>query len=169
MAPWAHDNVRLELRQVKAPLDIYPLGKVLWSMISGRNGFPFWEYEEDANNLERTFRTIRPCPSLTASWRNVWCEKEKDCSLSFAQELRSAVDDVIAQIDTLRGYRPDGAQSWPCRVCGRGNYQNGGQSHEVKGYREDGPWDLKNITLEVYVCDYCGHAELFGKYPSKRS
>lgn len=46
MAPWAYDDVRLQLSQIKPPLDIYPLGKVLWSMISGRNGFPYWEYKK---------------------------------------------------------------------------------------------------------------------------
>jgi len=41
MAPWAYKNERLDVAAINPSLDVYPLGKVLWSMISGRNGFPY--------------------------------------------------------------------------------------------------------------------------------
>ena len=119
MAPCAHDNVRLELSQVKAPLDIYPLGKVLWSMISGRNGFPFWEYNEDANNLEKLFPNDPNMSLINGLLAKCIVRREQDCALSSAHKLRSGVDDVIAQIKTRRGYRSAGADMWPCMLCNR--------------------------------------------------
>ena len=41
MAPWAYKNAKLELSEIDQRLDIFPLAKVLWSMIAGRNGFPY--------------------------------------------------------------------------------------------------------------------------------
>src|SRR5713226_3430941 len=116
MAPWAYDNVRLELSKVKAPLDIYPLGKVLWSMISGRNGFPFWEYQKEDNNLEKLFPHDPSMPLINDLLGRCVVREEKDCLLSSAVDLRSAVDELIEQIIRDRsGRRPDGAETWPCR------------------------------------------------------
>ena len=58
MAPWAYDGVRLEFSKINPRLDIYPLGKVLWSMIAGKRGFPFWEMREAATIWKRYFPTI---------------------------------------------------------------------------------------------------------------
>lgn len=45
MAPWAYKREKLELDKISPALDIFPLAKVLWSMIAGQNGFAFWEYD----------------------------------------------------------------------------------------------------------------------------
>jgi serine/threonine protein kinase len=161
MAPWAYDNVRLHFNEVKPALDIYPLGKVLWSMMSGQNGFPFWEYAEDDNSLEKLFPDDPSMPLVNELLAKCVVRREKDCRLSSVLDLLSEVNDLIDKIKARRGYRPDAAQTWPCRVCGKGNYQNGGLRHQVKGYRQGGPVTLQEVVLNVYLCDHCGHAELF--------
>jgi len=44
MAPWAHTGRRVD--EVNQSFDVFPLGKVIWSMISGRPMLPFWYHRE---------------------------------------------------------------------------------------------------------------------------
>lgn len=123
MAPWTYDPVRLESSQVKAPLDIYPLAKVLWSMISGRNGFTYWEYQEEANNLEKINPGDPSMPLVNGLLGKCIVRQEKDCIPS-ALMLRSAVDELIERVRIIQqGLREDGAETWPCRLCGKGTYR----------------------------------------------
>ena len=162
MAPWAYNDVRLALSEVNPKLDIYPLGKVLWSMISGRNGFPFWEFDRNENNLENAFPEEPSISIVNSLLAKCVVREEKECMAS-ATQLLAEVDELIAKIKSRQGYRPDGARSWPCRVCGKGDYRNGGLSYQVVGHRQGGPIQVQTIHLDVNVCDHCGHAELFGK------
>ena len=122
MAPWAYDNVRLELPKISPKLDIYPLGKVLWAMIYGKNGFPFWEYSDDTNNLEKRFPADPSMALVNELLGKVFIvRRESECKISDAAELLSAVEGLIESIKALSGYRPDDTSPWPCRICGRGN------------------------------------------------
>jgi serine/threonine-protein kinase len=60
MAPWAYKYERLSLGDVTFALDLYRMGKVLWSMIAGRSGFAREEFNRDENNLEKMF-PLRSC------------------------------------------------------------------------------------------------------------
>src|SRR5260370_35855910 len=122
MARWAYDNARLELDKVNPTLDIYPLGKVLWSMVAGRNGFPYWEFAEPANNLEKLFPTEPTMSLVNELLAKCVVRHEKDCSLSTVKDLLIEVDGLIDKIKARRGQRPDGSATWPCRVCGKGTY-----------------------------------------------
>jgi serine/threonine protein kinase len=161
MAPWAYKREKLELSKISPALDIFPLTKVLWSMISGQNGFAFWEYDLDENNLEKLFPDD-PIMALVNdrifSKRIVRHEKECDSS---AQNLRAQVEGLINYAKDIRGFRRDGVEVWPCKICGKGKYKNSGPRYQIKGYREGGPILLQNQSFYVSVCDHCGHAELF--------
>jgi serine/threonine protein kinase len=161
MAPWAYDNARLELGKISPALDIFPLAKVLWSMIAGRNGFSFWEYQREENNLEILFPND-PLMALVnehiLSTRIV--REEKECNGS-AEFLGLQVERLINYIKDRQGYKPDNADAWPCKVCGRGKYKSDGPKYQIKGFREGGPVLLQNQSFFASVCDYCGHVELF--------
>jgi serine/threonine protein kinase len=161
IAPWAYKSERLDIDNINHTLDIFPLTKVLWSMIAGQNGFPYWELQRDENNLERLFPKD-PLMSLVnkrlLSDRIV--REEKDCSGS-AQTFLTDVDALIAQLKMSPGYKPDGAGAWLCSVCRKGSYHTIGPKHQIKGFREGGPLQDQNISLYVFLCDHCGHAELF--------
>jgi len=163
MPPWAYTYDRIAMDKVNPSFDVYPLAKVLWSMISGRDGFMREEFERDDNNLEKIFPDdplMRLANGLLAT---CVVREEKDC-ISSALNLRAKVDALIARVQKeRRPYRPDGASTWPCHVCGKGNYQNGGLKHQVKGYRLGGPITVQEIILNVSICDHCGHAELFSQ------
>jgi serine/threonine protein kinase len=151
MAPWAYKNVKLELSKISPALDIFPLAKVLWSMIAGVNGFPYWEYDHDENNLERLFPDDPFMPRINGILAKCIVREEAQCDSS-SQTLRARVDSLIREIKIERGYRPDGASSWPCRVCGKGHYGHSVASYQAKPY---------SLELNVHLCDHCGHAELF--------
>ncbi|MGO9338813.1 MAG: protein kinase domain-containing protein [Terracidiphilus sp.] len=163
MAPWAYENARLELGRISPALDIFPLAKVLWSMIAGKNGFPYWEYERAENNLERLFPNDPVMPLVNKrvfSKRIVRDENKCDGS---AASLLADVQELIPHLKIGLGYKPEGASAWSCSVCGRGTYQATGMKHQLKGHRPGGPAAEQEIVLFAYICDYCGHAELFKK------
>ncbi len=161
MAPWAYDNVRLHFNEIKPALDIYSLGKVLWSMISGRNGFPFWEYAEEANNLERLSPDDPSMSLVNELLAKCVVRHAKDFRLSSALDLASEVDRLIDKIKARVRFKADGAHTWPCRVCGKGSYKVSGLAHQVEAYRYGGPVTKQTVHLNVSVCDHCDHAELF--------
>jgi serine/threonine protein kinase len=147
MAPWAYRNERLSLDEVTPSLDIFPLAKVLWSMISGRNGFPFWEIDRDENNLEKMFPADPMIPSVNRLLTKCIVREEQDC-IWRAHGMLDQIDRLINQV--RRGnQRPDDSDRWPCRICGRGYYV------EVHFPRS------ASFPFTAYVCDHCGHAEMF--------
>lgn len=177
MAPWAYNNVRLNFGEVRPTLDIYPLGKVLWSMISGRNGFAFWEYNREDNDLKKMFPDDPIMPLVNTLLAKCVVREERDC-LSTAQELLSEVDGLIKQIKAWRGHRPDNAETWPCRICGKGAYRPAPlpagttAASNLPGHFPR-PLILAQISgrevsdrqpFSIFVCDHCGHAELFKAY-----
>jgi len=179
MSPWAYDNVRLKLSQLNPRLDIYPLGKVLWSMLTGRNGFPFWEFDKEDNNLEKLFPNDHSMPLVNGLLARCIVREEKDC-LSSTMELCSAVDVLIEQVEAYHeGFRPGGAETWPCRVCRKGKYipatppdfdQDHGIAAPLRGgavrvlAQVMGAGVSDRAAFSIYVCDRCGHAELFKSY-----
>jgi hypothetical protein len=174
MAPWAYDNVRLKLSQVRYALDIYPLGKVLWPMISGRNGFPFWEYDREANNLEKMSPDDPDMPLVNRLLAKCVVREEKACRFSTVKEMQLDVDALIDQIKSRRGHRPDGAETWPCCVCGKGTYHPALPPPDAAPHlRAARPLMLAQIPggtqsdrqpFSIFVCDHPGHAELFKTY-----
>jgi serine/threonine protein kinase len=163
MAPWAYKKEQLELSKISPALDIFPLAKVLWSMIAGQNGFPFWEYNVAENNLEKLF-PFDPFMSLINDriFSKRIVRNAPDCDSS-AQSLRAQVEGLINYIKDVQGYRPDGADVWPCRICGKGKYKSSGLRHQIRGFREGGPVHEQSKDFFVSVCDHCGHAELFAR------
>jgi serine/threonine protein kinase len=159
MPPWAYMYDRIEMDKVSPSFDIYPLAKVLWSMISGRNGFMREEYEEDDNNLEKIFQNDPLVRLVNGFLATCVVRKEKNC-INFALGLRSQVDALISQINERHGDRPDASQPWPCRMCGRGKYR--ATTTILLGQIPGGAVNDRN-PFSVYVCDNvnCRHAELF--------
>lgn len=164
MAPWAYKNKRLDYAEVKPTLDIFPLGKVLWSMISGVNGFPYWEFAEDDNNLEKLFPGDPSMPLVNELLAKCISRYEKDCRLSIASDLLLEVDRLISSVRTRSRFRPKGEDRWPCQVCGKGNYQSGSpRQHVVEAYYWTNSATKDKRDLRVSICDHCGHVELFAE------
>jgi serine/threonine protein kinase len=162
MAPWAYDNARLEFGKINAKLDVFPLGKVLWSMISGKNGFPYWEFDKPGNNLEGLFPGDLDMPIINGLQARCVVREENECSIRSALDLTFAIDEALATIKARTGYREPGSPFWPCRVCGRGSYRDlQGANFVMRASRNGGPASDQQASFAVYVCDHCKHGALF--------
>jgi serine/threonine protein kinase len=161
MAPWANTQHRLALEDVDATLDIYPLGKVLWCMVSGRRNLDLWYYDRaakgnrPANNLEQLFPGDPAMQAVNKILSKCVAEEEEEC-LKSADELLIMVDQAIAGLRSP-GQRQDNQLPWLCRVCGKGHY-SAEPTHAVAvnvARRSD------QLYFDIYVCDVCRHVEFF--------
>lgn len=164
------------LQEVTAPFDLFCLGKVLWSMASGRQRLRLWYFKSADNDLERLFPSDLGMAAINAILARCVVEHEKDC----IDSAGALLDLVEAAISSLSGKPPlvDGGAR-PCRVCGLGSYQPqtlpNNHTHKDRllpipgmderdlnrpavGYFE--PWQTA-VPVRVYSCDACGHTEFF--------
>lgn len=155
MAPWAYRNERLAIEEITPALDIFPLAKVLWAMISGRDGFPLWECDRDENNLEKIFPHDAVMHLVNSLLKKCIVREEKDCKLS-AKELLAEVDGLIES----SAFRPVGKPDqgpWLCRMCGRGHYSQFGATNPLVSRLSS----TMQREFTISVCDKCGHTETF--------
>jgi hypothetical protein len=155
MAPWSYKNERLIIEEVTHSLDIFPLGKVLWSMIAGRNGFPYWELNRNDNNLEKIFPNDPFMPRVNRILSQCIVREESDCVLS-ARGLLVEVDRLIELAGSI-GQRPEDGDPWPCRMCGRGRYSE--TTSMISAFIDN---SSDRTHFRVYKCDHCAHVEAFG-------
>jgi serine/threonine protein kinase len=159
MAPWAYVESRLPIDAVKPSLDLFPLGKVLWSMVAGRNGFPFWEYTRNGNNLESLFPGDPAMPTVNKVVGKCVVRDESECVTS-AADLLGWIDSAIEHLRSSGEKPEDSRQPWPCNTCGKGRYVKQAENTFMQMASANGAI-TGSRRLEIYVCDHCHHAELF--------
>jgi hypothetical protein len=90
-----------------------------------------------------------------------------------AEKLLAEVDALISEIKVRGGHRPDGAENWPCQVCGKGTYRPASAAVGTAPHLAGRPLVFSQIPFgrvdnrqpfSIFVCDYCGHAEFFKAY-----
>ena len=161
MPPWAYEATQLPIDEIKPSLDIYPLAKILWSMIAGRDGPAFWEYERPGNDLRTMFPDDPAMTCVNQILAKCLVREEKDC-LQSAEKLGALIDETMEEIRRL-GQKPEQEGGrWLCLVCKKGYYG-----------KESWYWSLQlatkpqNFTLDypidvqVWFCDHCGHMRVF--------
>jgi serine/threonine protein kinase len=162
---WAHLGRRLD--NVGPNFDIYMLGKLLWSMVDGRNMYPRELHREPDYDydLTKNFPNDPQMHMINRILDKCVVERERD-SLLAATELLSMVDGLLSALE--RGGQLLSAEvPRPCRVCGVGFYQP-----EKFQYRlPDAPMNLRlwatnvpeNVlwSINPFACDYCGHVAMF--------
>jgi hypothetical protein len=135
MAPWAYKEKKLALDEVTPALDIFPLAKVLWSMISGNDGFPFLEIHRLENDLEKLFPGDPMMYQVNALLLKCIVREESEC------RQRPAMG------------------PWPCRVCGKGNYAQQ-PGYVQQHFNDNRGAHTGTYNLNVHVCQNCGHTEM---------
>lgn len=149
MPPWAHTGMRIE--DVRPNFDVFPLGKVLWSMISGRHILPYWYHRRKQNNLTQIFPKQPEMYLANVILDRCVVEHESHCLSSAGELLRMA--DVFLVLLSRGGQLLGKGVPRPCSVCGVGQYQIQSGRFPLPGSPD---WD-------VYACDYCDHIQFFGK------
>ena len=155
MPSWAM-GIRIE--DVKPTFDVFSLGKLLWSMISGKPILQLWYFDKDAYNLEKLFPNSRNMRLVNQLFAECIVEDEQSC-LQNANELLLHIDKTIANIEigadviNLKVERT-------CRACGIGKYQllvNDNFQEAINfGFRP-----ARERKMKIFTCSYCGNVELF--------
>jgi len=119
MAPWVNTGTRLE--DVPPNFDVFALGKVLWSMVSGKlTPLPFWWWSKTPHNLE-TLNADADMRFIDRLLSHTVVEEEADCYPN-AQTFLMFVDQTI---DTVRHRGRLFRNDLPgrCTICGTGQYR----------------------------------------------
>lgn len=170
MPAWAHTGTRID--DVKPSFDVFSLGKVLWSMLSGMQMLQLWYFDKPRFNLAQLFPKT-PAMRIINDHVLSKCvvEEEADC-LKDASALLECVDSAL---DAIKRDRQFVGEDMRCQVCAPGTY--------VLLYAKDeslrffatppnpapnqsfGPEQLVNkknlLTVRVYRCSHCGNLAMF--------
>jgi len=149
MPGWA---MPLRIEEIEPSFDVFSLGKLLWSMVSGASDLPFWHYDQQEFNLERRFPDRHSIRLANYLFGHCIVEHERDC-LPDAMALLKKVDEVLSLIDS-HGDAVESKARQQCRVCGRGNYD------ETDASPYFGKPPGKRV-MKMWICDRCGHVQLF--------
>lgn len=166
MAPWVDRKSRISLDKIDPTLDIYPLGKLLWCMISGEDMLPREEFEDHECNLAVLFLDAPREMGMVN-------ELLKKCVVARRENCLPNVNDLLSEVEDLErrlsGGREGSIQSWPCRQCRMGMYEP--QRTAAEPNRASVPLVLQTYQrgfgvdsqhhISVYACNHCGHVELF--------
>jgi serine/threonine protein kinase len=129
--------------EVKSSFDVYSLGKLLWSMISGKQFLRLWYHHHPEFDLKTLFPQNASMGWATRILDKCIVEHEHEC-LKDAGELLNEVDTVIDAMNH-GGQMPEYAPL-RCIICGLGSY--------TEKVRED-------ISTTIFACNHCGNAQTF--------
>jgi serine/threonine protein kinase len=95
MPGWA---MGIRIDEVKPTFDVFSLGKLLWSMVSGKRILRLWYFKNDEFNVEKLFPDSRTIKFANPLFEKCIVEHEKDC-IRDANILLSEIDDILEKID----------------------------------------------------------------------
>jgi serine/threonine protein kinase len=145
------------LNDVKPSFDVFSLGKVFWWMLSGRSYLHLWYWDDEENDLEKTFPALEEMRLARPILADSVVEKESAC-LSSAKELLERVDECLLILS--RSGSPPGVTRF-CRVCGVGRYVQRINEAAIHQQQNFGLRPTGMSVFRIYVCDHCGHCDLF--------
>jgi serine/threonine protein kinase len=157
MPPWGDLGTRLE--DVRPSFDVYMLGKLLWCMVSGGAKLPREFQKRPQFSLVEMFPGDPAMEMINSILDCSVVEDESRC-LKSGGEMLALVDRYLAILRKGGQLLSDNIRR-TCRVCGEGTYisdptQVVGQSLYDPMSRPSG-----SFYAEYFVCDRCGHLELF--------
>jgi serine/threonine protein kinase len=162
MPGWA---MGMRIDEIKPSFDIFCLGKLLWAMVSDSPFLRLWYLDDPQFNLELKFPKTPSIKLLNPLLKKCIVEHEKDC-LPDAIALLGEVDEVLSVIEKIDvGFDPKIERR--CQICGMGKYAMLDPSEpERRGFGLDsyGSWEFR-----IFICTYCGNAQLFSFRKNQRS
>ena len=155
MPAWA---MGMRVEDIKPSFDVFSLGKLLWSMISGSPILRLWYFDKPEFDLEQMFPDNMDIKFINRLLRKCIVENEHDC-LNNASDLLSEIDKVLFLIENHADIINDNIKR-KCKVCGIGNYdlivdRNGAASANF-GISPGG-----SRSFKIFTCGHCGHVQLF--------
>jgi len=158
MPSWATD---MRIEDIRKNFDVFSLGKLLWSMVSGKPMLRLW-YFDDLNypnlDLVNLFPEKNEMELLNALLSKCIVEHPSYC-LSDANELLRKIDDLIQILDRggdLIGDKIDRA----CKVCGIGKYRIV-VDKDYTALENFGMRAVSGSEFKIFTCSHCGHVQFF--------
>ena len=154
MPGWAMSK---RIEEVNPSFDVFSLGKVIWSMISGQSVLPLWYFKDQEYNLEYLFPEKREMKMINRLLDKCIVEREKDC-ISNAVALLYTIDSLLEKLESridILGLDEERI----CKVCGEGTYIL--QSNSKKNDHNFGLTIQEQSYYLIYVCNHCGNTQFF--------
>ncbi|MCH7732498.1 MAG: protein kinase family protein [Candidatus Marinimicrobia bacterium] len=155
MPGWA-SGIRID--DINPKFDIYSLGKLLWSMISGIPVLQREYWNTESNDLTKIFPDNIQMTFVNNLLASCVVESEEDCLDDSAQFL----DNIDTLIENLESHVQPISENIErkCFTCGKGIYKmksdgNQGATQNM-GFLPTG-----SKRIKIYACDNCGHMQLF--------
>ena len=161
MPGWAMSR---RIEEITPTFDVFSLGKLLWAMVSG-SVLNLWYYDDKEFDLEEKFPTAPHIKLANPLFSKCIVEKEEHC-LSNAGALLKEVDQTLEIIE--RGADLIGTSvERKCKVCGLGTYRLFAERGDTNGMDRFGLRRTSSGQFKIYVCERCGHAQLFQFEPDQ--
>ena len=155
MPGWA---MGMRLTDVQPNFDVFSLGKVLWAMIAGKPILRLWYHHEPEFNLGTMFPDNESIVFAQTILDKTVVERPTDC-LTDATELLDLVDSTVSAL-TMKVRIVNGDLIRKCLVCGIGKYRQI-VDHDVQSQRNFGLNVISQPKFRIFVCNGCGHLQLF--------
>lgn len=153
MPQWAF-GMRIE--DVRPTFDVFGLGKVLWSMVSGKSLLQLWYWDEEPFDLEKLFPQRAFMQHARGILSKCVVEREADC-LPDASALLAEMDKTLLIIERNGDILGDHIERY-CRVCGIGKYTLASDTEvDNSGYHRPAGGN----ALKLFTCNHCGHVQTF--------
>lgn len=156
MPAWA---MGMRVEDISPAFDVFSLGKVLWSMVSGLPILRLWYFERAQFNLESIFPGNRFIKFANPLLKKCIVEEAKDC-LSDASELLEEVDTTLSVIDAGADVIRSNDER-TCKVCGIGSYELIVDQGNITAVRNFGFSPTGSKTMKIFVCSHCGNVQMF--------
>lgn len=156
MAPWAYLH---RVEDVEPTLDIFPLGKVIWSMVSGMPALPFWYHFKQDYNLIELFPDSSEMKFANSLFKKCIVQEKSDC-IADIQEFLDEIGDIITKIETKADIISPEIERL-CKVCGIGYYKLiVDRDRDTTVHFGLVPQKIDR-SFKIFTCDHCGHVQLF--------
>lgn len=153
VAPWIN---HIMVENIPPSADVFSFGKVIWSMVSGLSVLPYWYYDQEPYDVAKLFPKESHISLANELFSQCIVERENQC-LRDASQLLAEIDRILHSIKQgplfLTSSNPK------CRIC-LGNYKVYSDRDRVKVQRYGLGGDAEG-DHKIYVCEKCGHVEMF--------
>ena len=154
MPQWA---MGMRIENIGPTFDIFCLGKLLWSMISGKPILRLWYWQREEFDVEKMFPKNPEIKWVRKIFEKCIVEDEKDC-LKTADDLLELVDTLIYLIERNADIVEDGVER-KCKVCGLGEYKY--VVTDARNFGISPVFKAGNKTFKIFTCDHCGNVQMF--------
>lgn len=157
MPPWCY-GIRVD--EIKPSFDVFGLGKILWSMVSGKTVLQLWYQHKPQFDLEKLFPGDE-----RMGWINRLidgCVQEEENRVFPSAEVLLEELDKILEIMRRGGQIINRKVERICYVCGFGSYRPIADDTVQPGTARDvGLTPIGHIKWRVFCCVNCGHIQMF--------